>query len=118
MLYPYFKTINGERRYGFMTNEGIIRIDPIYEYAGSFSDGLGLVFDGECYRFVDTNGRIVIDLEFAYATPFSEGLAFVNYQNICCFIDTSGDIVINTGIPFLQDSYAYPFKNGVTVLCV
>jgi hypothetical protein len=118
VLYPFFKTIDDKRKYGFMDNRGTVVISPVYDFADFFSEGLALIEIDELYGFVDRDGKIIIEPMFKFADSFSEGLAFVNYQDECCWIDLSGEVVIHTGLPFLENSYGYPYKNGVTVLMV
>ena len=61
---------------------GTIVINPQFDYAESFSDGLAVVRMGDDYRtgkygFIDKTGAFVINPQFDVAWKFSEGLARV-----------------------------------------
>ena len=60
---------------------GIIVINPQFDLANSFSDGLAAVRIGDVltgeWGFVDKTGRIVINPQFDWAGSFSDGLAAV-----------------------------------------
>ena len=74
-------------------------IEPIYERAESFSDGLALVKDAESgrYGYVNTGGELVIPFDYLVAGSFAEGKAWVippdaEYRR--GYIDTSGTMII------------------------
>ena len=56
---------------------GTIVINPQFDDASSFSDGLALVRIGDKSGFIDKTGSVVINLQFDDADSFSEGLARV-----------------------------------------
>ena len=56
---------------------GTIVINPQFDDASSFSDGLALVRIGGGSGFIDKTGSFVINPQFDAARSFSEGLASV-----------------------------------------
>lgn len=92
---------------GFMDKTGKIVIEPQFEAAGDFSEGLAPVmffkpakkvteaneedFDA---GFIDKTGKMVIKPQFEYYQPFSEGLAFVLIRGKMGAIDKAGRVRI------------------------
>ena len=62
-------------KYGYCDRNGHLVVEPKYDQAGEFSEGLAAVtIDGKV-GYIDTKGKLVISPQFAYAGDFSEGLA-------------------------------------------
>lgn len=105
--------------YGFKDDKGTIIVQPLYEYAGSFMNGMATVYNGGKYGFINASGKLAVPLEYDQANVFSEGLAAVNNGGIYDsvqqkvvggkwgFIDQNGKKVIP-----LQYSEAGSFYNG------
>lgn len=93
-------------KYGFIDESGKLVVNPAFEAAQDFSEGLAAVCVGlGCYSgtkhekeetkwgFIDKSGAMVILPQFAYVTPFKEGLAMVCIGGVvlgkgkCGFID-------------------------------
>lgn len=85
-------------KYGYIDSTGKVVINPQFDYASSFEDGLALVKKGKKYSFIDKTGKIVIDPPYTLAADFSEGLAMVgnfgNGKGKIGFIDITGKLVI------------------------
>jgi hypothetical protein len=92
---------------GFMDKSGRVVIEPKFEAADDFSEGLAAVMffkpakkpdeaHDEDYDagFIDPTGRIVIKPQFEYYQSFSEGLAFVLIRGKMGAIDKTGRVVI------------------------
>jgi len=99
--------------YGYKRPDGSVHIEPRFEEAKNFSEGLGLVKSTECGKFacyVNAEGAIVLRTEYEHAEPFSSGLASVQNSSTYKYgyIDREGRVVI----PF-QFTDAWPFVNGV-----
>lgn len=72
-------------KYGYIDRTGKIVIEPKYDEAEQFSDGLALILnENNRYGYIDKTGRVVIQPKYNLASSFSEGLAAV-----CCFRDGS-----------------------------
>jgi len=89
-LIPYRK---GDK-WGFCDRDKNILIQPIYDLALYFSEGLAPVeIDGK-WGFIDTKGNMVTQPVYDSALYFSEGLAPVEIDGNWGFIDTKGNIAI------------------------
>ncbi len=65
-------------------------VEPAYEDAGSFSEGLAAVKKDGKWGYIDETGEAVIDFRYDYAGRFSEGLAFVMRQDYGLIVDKTG----------------------------
>ena len=99
---------------GFMDRAGQIVIEPKFEGADDFHEGLAPVrvhseettwcptepsgsrkgFTNK-WGFIDKTGKLVIPPQYESATPFSEGLAAINNCEEAFFIDKTGKKVIS-----------------------
>lgn len=79
--------------YGFRNAEGQIVIDPQFDQAWHFSEGLARVsMDGK-WGFIDRAGQQVVKPMFDVAWDFEHGLARVQIGNKFGYIDKSGEYV-------------------------
>jgi len=74
------------RKWGFIDRTGQVVIDPRFDSAKGFSEGLAAValrneFEVLEWGFVDTRGVIVIKPQFLDVGSFSEELAWVKKEN-------------------------------------
>lgn len=74
----FLVTVDGKD--GFMDRTGTVVIEPRYEKAYPFKEGLAAVQVRGRWGYIDTNGRTVIEPRFAMAGFFSEGLADLRYE--------------------------------------
>lgn len=76
---PVLASDQPEYRWGFIDKTGKMVMEPQFEDAGPFSQGLAMVqkkVDGNWrYGFINPEGKTVIDFEYEDAGTFSEGLA-------------------------------------------
>lgn len=101
-------------KFGYLDNTGKMKINPQFDAAYSFNDGLAAVGSYNkdthemLYGFINTNGDIAINYQFKGCNGlFSEGLASVYDGKKFGFIDKSGKFVINP-----QFNNAGNFKNS------
>jgi len=142
-LYPVIKN----EKYGYIDENGKLVIEPAYDYAEAFSDGIGLVKQGSQTFFIDHEGNILFYIKGMEAGAFSDSLAAVKVNNQWGYIDTSGTMVIEANFkqagPFCcgyaavsdgENRYyidktgknafgrffvnAYPFHNGYAVVSI
>jgi hypothetical protein len=98
-LYPIVQ--NG--KWGYIDKTGKIVIEPQFDYAYKFFEGLARVKVGDektgKYGYLDTIGRFVVNPQFDDAGEFSEGLSWVRIGNIETgkygFINNNGKFVIS-----------------------
>jgi WG containing repeat len=96
---------------GFMNQDGKIIIEPVFEKALPFSDGLAAVLKQGLWGFIDTSGRVVIEPKFISVSRFSDGLAAFQQKRWSDkegYIDKTGKVVIEP-----QFDVAEPFHNGL-----
>lgn len=102
-------TVNGQD--GFIDRDGKIVIEPVFEKAYPFTDGLAAVRKQGKWGFIDTQGRVVIEPHFVSVGLFSDGLAiFEDKQrpDKKGYIDKLGTVVIEPRFDTAAD-----FRNGV-----
>lgn len=105
-LLPY--SADGQS-YGYVDSSGEWAIEPEFEFAHDFVEGLAAVVQAGQYGFIDDSGAVVIEPEYDFADDFSDGLAVVLVDGSYGYIDASGQVVIEP-----QFSDAYPFaENGL-----
>lgn len=96
-------------KYGFMDVENRqIKIEPVFEDAEPFSEGVAPVKINSQWRFIDSAGCKVLDCS-CYDTvgPFRESFALVSCNGLYGFIDKNGQEVIP-----VQYEFACNFRNG------
>jgi len=69
--------IRKDWRWGYMNREGKVVIEPRYDDASCFFEGLAAVKLGDKWGYVDRRGMLVIPAQFAMAGRFSSGRAAV-----------------------------------------
>ena len=69
--------------WGFVDKEGNVMIEPIYQKAKSFSNGMAAVYNGKQWGFINAQNELVIDYQFEYADYFN--------SNHYCMISTDGE---------------------------
>ncbi len=91
------KVVSAKRevmRFGFIDKSGAYVIEPEYEFADDFSEGLAPVcIDGQ-FGYVDTQGAFAIEPAFSNAGPFNEGLAAVQLRGWIGYIDKTGSFIV------------------------
>lgn len=94
-------------RYGYADRRGTIVIEPAYEMAGTFHEGLASVRIAGKWGFIDKAGKQVIPPQYdlgADSTHFSEGLCRVwNDRGQEGYIDKKGSLLIPYKYPLADD---------------
>ena len=84
---------------GYVDPAGNVIIEPIFDIAGPFTEGLGLVqIDGK-WGYIDPNGDFVIEPRFDRADYFYEGMAEIQVGELRGFINSTGDLVVEPQYP-------------------
>lgn len=94
--------------YGFIDQHGKLVIEPQFEDAARFNNGLAPVHHEGVWYFIDNTGTNVFARTFAEVKVFSEGLAAVKENRLWGYIDQSGKLVID-----FKFEEAYPFSEGL-----
>jgi hypothetical protein len=73
---PILKVARRDHKCGYVdTRTGKFVIEPAYDDAYLFHDGLALVVKDQKRGYIDTTGKVVIPIKYRAARHFSEGLA-------------------------------------------
>lgn len=90
--------IYGTDGYGFLDTQGNVVIQPQFEDAGRFRNGLATVcktIDGHLlYGFIDTAGNLRIPYQFEDVEEFTDYHAAVNKKGTWQYIDINGNTVL------------------------
>jgi hypothetical protein len=82
-------------KWGFIDSSGDLVVDPLFDRAWPFSDGLALVQVGDRFGYVHQDGQYAVEPRFHDALFFSEGLAPVQIgDGSWGYIDTNGEFVV------------------------
>lgn len=106
-LYKYYH----KGKWGYKDESGKVIIQPAYDEAFNFSEGLACVEVGEKCGYINKVGEMVIPLIYDTACSFSEGLASVTLNDKCGYIDSEGNIEFE-----FEYEAATPFVDGVSLV--
>jgi len=100
-------------KYGYMDSSGKIVIQPRFDDALPFSDGLALVKQNDKFGFIDETGKFAIKPFLTLAQSFSEGLAPAqdDANHLYGYINKKGQFVIKHF--YVQSDSRGSFKHGV-----
>ena len=96
-------------RVGFININGTFEIQPAFDEAKRFSEGLAAIRIDSLWGYIDSTGSITIKPKFYNAEQFSSSRALVELKSIGAdqaFIDKSGSIV------FKPEEYTWNFSEG------
>ncbi|MCB0193341.1 MAG: WG repeat-containing protein, partial [Anaerolineae bacterium] len=96
---------------GYIDQSGAFVIEPQFDFANSFSEGLALVGLDGLSGFIDESGTLVIEPQFDFAFDFTEGLAVVEVDEQFGYVDPTGAIVIEP-----QFDFANNFSEGLAAV--
>lgn len=115
-LFPFS---NGEK-FGYADMEGKVVVQPQFEHAYMFRDGIALVRVGAGekparYGYVKEDGTMLTEPIYVEATQFNEGLAWVVKEDGCPMaIDTKGKVQIEAK----EAHYVRCFSEGLAAFSV
>jgi hypothetical protein len=88
-----FRDKTEQALHGFIDKQGQVVLNPRFEDAQNFSEGLALVKIKGKYGFIDRSGGIAIKAQFENAESFSGGLACVWIDGKLGYVDKAGKYV-------------------------
>ena len=97
-------------QYGYIDGTGEFAIAPQFDFAATFSEGLGAVRTDGLWGFVNSSGASTIEPTFSDARLFSDDLAAVETFNGWVYINQIGEVVLT---PSFQVSEAGEFVDGI-----
>ena len=95
--------VNIDGKWGYIDKMGKIIIDPQFDEALEFSEGLAVVKTNDKYVYIDITGKHIINQQCNSAYSFSEGLARMEIGGKWGFIDNTGAYVINSQFEDAKD---------------
>lgn len=116
------------RKFGYMDNEGKLRISPSYDYGSFFQEGLAIVAKEDKFGFVNKRGELQIPCEFTTVSDFVKGLAIVEINERYGMIDRNGayvfDVIyedlglLSEGLSYalVAERYGYYTPDGTMVI--
>ena len=106
---------NSNDKWGYADTLGNIVIEPQYDGAARFSEGLAEVEKDDKYGFIDKTGKVVIEPQYDAAGYFSDGLAVVKKDDKYGFIDKTGKVVVEPkydNVTHFHEGLAWVRKDG------
>ena len=88
-----FHLVHTNGQYGYEAANGRTPIEPRFDKAWRFSDGLARVKTGGKWGFINREGDFVIEPRFDLAWDFNRGLAMVQVGDTVGYIDREGRYV-------------------------
>lgn len=87
---PQLHLVSSQGRYGFEAADGRSVIEPQFENAWRFSEGLARVMVGGEWGYIDRNGNLAVDPRFDLAWDFRDGAAMVQVDGNFGYIEQTG----------------------------
>jgi hypothetical protein len=103
--------INSSDGFGYIDRNGKVIIEPRYQWAEDFSEGLAAVMVEDRWGFIDASGKTVIEPQYAWAGSFHEKLAVVEMEGKFGYIDESGYLAVGPLFDLADD-----FQEGLAVV--
>jgi len=108
---PQLFRVAQDSKYGYIDRSGEMIVEPQFQLAWHFSDGMAAVQVGGKWGFIDTSGKLVIPAEFDEIKNFSEGRCVVRTGEKWAFIDRTGKSMGPEGL-----EAAHSFSDGVAAV--
>jgi hypothetical protein len=95
---------------GFINAKGGFAIQPAFESARDFQEGLAAVRIGGLWGYIGVDGKLAIPQRFEQAQSFREGLAAVKTHGKWGFVDRAGALVIPARFESVE-----PFSDSLAI---
>ncbi len=111
-LFPSFENDDYVSLYGFINKQGYMVIEPKFDEAEDFSEGLAMVIVEGKNGYIEKSGKYQIRPQYNYSSVFfSEGFAVVRKEDKSFFINKNGDSVFTE-----KYEYAKPFTESLAAV--
>jgi len=117
---PYMDLVTG--LYGYIDIEGQVVIEPRFQYAEAFNEGVAVVAEsnskGTFYGYIDRKGDVLLPFKYDYARAFHEGLAIVSQDGDMLVVNKAGDASFKVPSGYVAGDYSnglapvYPLKES------
>lgn len=92
--YKHLYPISVHAKYGYIDRTGQLAVQPQFDDAGEFAEGLAPVMTGRAWGYIDQTGAFTAHPQFDEARQYSEGLAAVRVGDRFGYIGREGAYVI------------------------
>lgn len=112
---PKLIPVQIEEKWGYINSSGKIVIEPLFDRAMRFSEGLARVSVGLNEGFIDASGKFVIEAKYRCASDLSEGLIAVSKtcETPWGYLNPKAEMVIPESF-----MWAGKFRNGLAEVLV
>jgi hypothetical protein len=97
---PVLPTENTGGKWGFVNRIGQFVLNPTYDEAKGFREGIAAVKQGGLWGYMDTNGSMITGFEFRWVDYFDNGLAVVQlsafhseYDGKFAYVNREGEVL-------------------------
>ncbi len=84
-------SVRHEGKFGYIKEDGSWFIEPSYDKAANFSDGMAAVYNDGKWGFIDSKNQLVIDYQFDKVKRFDSGIAIAAKDKRWFYIGRSGN---------------------------
>ena len=119
------KKASNNYKWGYIDTTGKVVIEPIFDNAYDFSEGMAVVSKVDTterniinyYGYINKQGKIAISLLYSEATDFSGGLAMLRIDSTCIGIDKYGNEIFSLnkfyfGVGFARCKFSEGLARG------
>jgi hypothetical protein len=114
-IYPAYQLIDGKDTYGYINSEGTFKINPAFDSAGDFHDGIAIVQMDDQYLAINGLGAILYSSKDPIADFHNRAavisLVSEDYTTLYGYIDTKGNVLVKPSFKlagnFETDDTAY-----------
>lgn len=89
-------------KWGYVDGEGNIVIEPVYDEAKEFQEGLAAVSMDGFWGFIDIEGRTISEPKYGTASSYKNGYAAVSVNHLWGIIDKSGNLLWTPKFDYIE----------------
>ncbi len=118
VLYPAYKVVGGITKYGYIDSTGAFVIEPVYDFADDFHEGLAVVRQGEDNMVIDQKGAVIYQSKNTIGSFHNGAASICTTQDtwLYGFIDTAGKVIVEPKYSsvsnFNKDGQSYVSLSG------
>lgn len=101
--------VKKDGKFGLLAKDGTFAVEPKFDNARDFSDGLAAVKQNGKWGYIDRTGTLVIPAIFDQARDFNSGISVVEKNTVSFYINKQGEIL--NGYP--ESDKLFDFNYGV-----
>ncbi len=106
LLFPVFVKEEGHSKFGYIDHSGAFAIEPAYDSADNFTEGIAIVTSDGMYKAIDSKGAVIYENN-GEIRPFHNGMAAVQRitgdSSLYGYINLKGQEIIAPSYLFADD---------------